>query len=499
LVILVVPISVLGFVLAFFNLPSTKPYDQKLALSIKEHYLGGFKQVFTNKSSTALLFGLLFATAATMFATYAISFLKIRFLISTNLGSIILLSGALVTTMGSLATGVLVPRFGRKPVLVICGFFSSVFMMPSFYVPDMWLGVTLRFLAVWFGSIAFTSGTLLALEQVPKFRSTMMSLSAAFGSAGAVVGVVMGGMVLDSYKSFGAMGLAFGGMGLIAVPILIFFVKDPMRKLELQSKNVSDTKRFSMKVLAILAVTMVAIAGVGVVAIAQSGLFSQTPPVVVTPSPSISPSPSSFTTASPSPSTTLIQPPTTAPSSSSSTGVTASPSVTSGQSPSPVATSSPSTSVGPSPSPTTDVKFYTTPIISAAGTVISLPYNFVRDNGIVYVDLKLETSVTSVLVNGRTIPLSQYRDGGYLPLLIIVTPQLHVIAAVRGCEWCKSSGYHIVNGVMDCDVCHSTWNLDTFEGLSGMCRNYPPPPLSASVAGDNISVDFSQLQVKVIS
>jgi hypothetical protein len=128
-----------------------------------------------------------------------------------------------------------------------------------------------------------------------------------------------------------------------------------------------------------------------------------------------------------------------------------------------------------------------------------LPYSFVNDSKIVNVDLKLETPVASILVGERNITLSPYRDGNYLPLLIIVTPQQNVVAAVRVCEPCHTFNHNIVNGVLQCvSPCQSTWNLETLAGISGMCKDSPPPKFSASIVGDNIVIDFSQLQVKAI-
>ena len=112
-------------------------------------------------------------------------------------------------------------------------------------------------------------------------------------------------------------------------------------------------------------------------------------------------------------------------------------------------------------------------------------------------DKERAKAVVETLVTKYNRVVSEGRDGKYLPLLIIITPQQNLIAAVRVCEPCHTFTHNIVNGVLQCDSpCQTKWNLETLTGISGMCKDFPPPKLSASVVGDSIVVDFSQLQVK---
>jgi hypothetical protein len=144
-------------------------------------------------------------------------------------------------------------------------------------------------------------------------------------------------------------------------------------------------------------------------------------------------------------------------------------------------------------------KFYDSPVVSTDGKSVSLPYSYVNDNKIVNVEVKLQNTINSLGVGGRTVTMGSYRDGGYLPLLVIVTPQQHLIAAVRVCEPCHSFSFSIVDGILQCDApCHTKWNLETFEGIGGICANDPPPQIPASVVGDNIVIDISHLDLKAI-
>ena len=141
--------------------------------------------------------------------------------------------------------------------------------------------------------------------------------------------------------------------------------------------------------------------------------------------------------------------------------------------------------------------FYSSPTITSGGTKASLPYSFVDTKKLVFLDLKLENQTDELTYQGRSIPLNLYRNGEYLPLLIISTPLQKVISGIRVCEPCGSFSFHIVQGkYLDCDACHTTWNIETLIGISGGCTDYPPLKLTSSV-GNSIEIDLSPLGIKV--
>ena len=140
---------------------------------------------------------------------------------------------------------------------------------------------------------------------------------------------------------------------------------------------------------------------------------------------------------------------------------------------------------------------YSNPTITSGGTKVELPLSFVNDNKLVFADLKLAQQTDTLEYQGRTIPLSLYRGGNYLPLLAISTPSGNVITGIRVCEPCGSFSFHIVQGKnLQCDVCGAEWDVETFAGVSGGCQSYPPPKLSAAIS-DNVEIDLSALQTTV--
>ena len=140
---------------------------------------------------------------------------------------------------------------------------------------------------------------------------------------------------------------------------------------------------------------------------------------------------------------------------------------------------------------------YFTPAVASDGSSASLPASVVKNNKLTFVDLKLQNPLNEFAYQGRSIPLSLYRGGKYLPPLIISTPSGKVISGIRVCEPCGSFSFHIVDAkYLDCDTCHTKWDIESLTGISGGCPSYPPPKLPTSTAND-ITVDLSTLGVQI--
>jgi hypothetical protein len=138
------------------------------------------------------------------------------------------------------------------------------------------------------------------------------------------------------------------------------------------------------------------------------------------------------------------------------------------------------------------------PSVSANG-IVTVSTQIAEDKKLLFIDLKLSTPQTQFTYNGRIIPLSMYQNGGYLPLLLIYSPSGGVIGGIRACEPCGSFSFHIVDGkYLECDLCHTRWDVETLKGVSGGCVNFPPPTLKTTV-DNGINIDISSLNLKLQS
>lgn len=105
---------------------------------------------------------------------------------------------------------------------------------------------------------------------------------------------------------------------------------------------------------------------------------------------------------------------------------------------------------------------------TVAGNQISVPIDAVKKDKFVYFEY-----------TGGAKPV---------PLLAYVGPSGKIIAAVSMCEPCKSTRFHIEGDELVCNTCGTRWELETHEGISGGCPEYPPDILTAKTEGGNLVI-----------
>jgi len=221
----VIPILLASLLLALVGVPSASRSREPSASG--KIYLRGFPDVLSNTSAVACLVGDALRSAAFVaIVFYAASFVRQKFLMPADFASIVILGAALCYTLGSLATGPLVNRFGRKIMTVLTAFLAGIFTICYVSAPDLWSSVALIQVGSWFFGMVASAANSLTLEQVPKFRGTTMCLDTAALNVGSAFGTAIGGSMLLSF-GYEGLGSVLGGIGIVAALVFYLFATDP--------------------------------------------------------------------------------------------------------------------------------------------------------------------------------------------------------------------------------------------------------------------------------
>lgn len=126
--------------------------------------------------------------------------------------------------------------------------------------------------------------------------------------------------------------------------------------------------------------------------------------------------------------------------------------------------------------------FYDGAVVTETGKV-TVPEEIVDERKLVFVDVKLENTTDAFTYLGRDIVLTSYRGGEYLPIVVIQTPKGKTLSGVRVCEPCNSFSFSIVEGkYLRCALCGTLWHIESLQGASGGCMDFPPPKLTTGLA-----------------
>lgn len=223
----VLPVLLISVFLAFLGLPSASANPSNSFNG--STYLQSFKKILSNRSAVACLTGDAFrAGAFVAVVVYAASFVRERFLVSTSLASLVLLGGALCYAIGSVASGLLVNKIGRKASTVSTALFSGAFTVVFAFVPILWLSVLLILCASWFFGMVASAANSLTLEQIPRLRGTLMSVDAAAVNLGSALGAAVGGVTLIAF-GYEGLGGALGLLAVVGAIIVSFLAVDPSK------------------------------------------------------------------------------------------------------------------------------------------------------------------------------------------------------------------------------------------------------------------------------
>ncbi|MCW3979081.1 MAG: MFS transporter [Candidatus Bathyarchaeota archaeon] len=218
------PVAIIGVALTWIGVPSSPSSSEA---GDTGSYLEGIRQVMTNRSAIACLLGGLLAKATWQgVLSYGISFYREWYQLSKGWASLLLSGLALSFIISALLGGRLVNRFGRKTTtfysFLMVGVFSILYMNSPLY----WLSLAVFMAMGVMSGIRRNASQSLALEQVPTFRGSMMSLNTAGDNLGSVLGAGIGGAMLMT-SDYNLLGVVLGLLGVLSALVIKLFASDP--------------------------------------------------------------------------------------------------------------------------------------------------------------------------------------------------------------------------------------------------------------------------------
>jgi predicted MFS family arabinose efflux permease len=225
----VLPFSLLSLVVSYLVLPSEgRDGGGESSGSVVE----ALKALGTNLSASGCMLatGLVMATWS-VHLVYSSSFVRQTFGVSRGFVSLSTIVGASCYIAGSVTSGRLVNRFGRRRVALLASVPAGAALLLYYNMPNLWVTLILNYTAALLFGTLHSANTNLALEQIPSFRGTMMSINQAAGSLGSTLVVIFGGWALLEY-GFRYFGALIVGLNLIAFAVYWLMVKEPVSSLE---------------------------------------------------------------------------------------------------------------------------------------------------------------------------------------------------------------------------------------------------------------------------
>jgi predicted MFS family arabinose efflux permease len=221
----VLPFSLLSLVFSYLALPSEGKRERDPSSG---GVVDALKAVGMNMSASACMI-----TSALVMATWSVhlvyssSFIRQTFGVSREFVSLSTIVGASCYIVGSVTSGRMVNRFGRRRVALLASVPAGAALLLYYNMPNLWVTLGLNYMAAMLFGTLHSANTNLALEQLPSFRGTMMSINQAAGSLGSTLVVVFGGWALLEY-GFRYLGVLIIGLNVLAFVVYWLMVKDPV-------------------------------------------------------------------------------------------------------------------------------------------------------------------------------------------------------------------------------------------------------------------------------
>lgn len=221
--LLVLPLSVLNLGLVVIGIPRVQSQPARST------YVSALKEVVLNKSAVACLISNAFVFITwSVVLSYAASFFRHHFLLDASFVAYLYIPLSIAYIVAGVVTGRIVQRFDRKKITVVFALMHGLCLLVFLNVPDVWLSLLFWLLSSFTSGVRYAAYNSIALEQVPDYRGSMMSLSQVTQDLGSFIGTGIGGviLVLASYDALGILGAA----SIMASLIFHLFVFDPKKK-----------------------------------------------------------------------------------------------------------------------------------------------------------------------------------------------------------------------------------------------------------------------------
>lgn len=216
-----VPLVIVTFLFSYKYLPLSSTSNQE-----NGSYWEGVRMIRESRSALFCLMAVLLGAICMMsFLTFSTSFLRDVFSVSVVSASTVMIVTSLAFACGSVLSGSLINRFGKKNVTAMGTLLLGVFTMLYTFSSSFVVSVVVACVGFFFGGFRVAGANGLALDQVPEYRGVMMSLNTGFVNVGNFIGTVVGGFLLINY-GWSMLGLVLGATGIIASIVYLLFIQD---------------------------------------------------------------------------------------------------------------------------------------------------------------------------------------------------------------------------------------------------------------------------------
>ena len=210
--IFIIPFSLLSIIMVAKWLPDPA---KRLSGEKPDSTITSFKTILKSRSAVACLIG--WALANGVFSAlvfYGPSFFREIHAMPTTTASLLQSTMTLSFTVGTLISGRILEKFGRKHIIFSSMSMVGIGIILYTNVANFWLSVLSMIVTYFLAGPFFIAANSMMLDQVPEFRSVMMSVSSSADQLGSAIGAGLGGIVLVLF-SYGTVGIILGALSIV--------------------------------------------------------------------------------------------------------------------------------------------------------------------------------------------------------------------------------------------------------------------------------------------